>query len=65
MLLQSVMHRRLHVVVISPLGSAWCADAIVKNMLLHSRHGSGEHQPVDINGYTAQDVPQLIDQFGG
>jgi signal transduction histidine kinase len=25
------------------------ADAIVKNMLLHSRAGSGEHQPVDIN----------------
>jgi two-component system NtrC family sensor kinase len=25
------------------------ADAIVKNMLLHSRHGSGEHRPVDIN----------------
>ena len=25
------------------------ADAIVKNMLLHSRQGSGEHQPVDIN----------------
>jgi GAF domain-containing protein len=25
------------------------ADAIVKNMLLHSRQGSGEHRPVDIN----------------
>ena len=25
------------------------ADAIVKNMLLHSRRGSGEHRPVDIN----------------
>ena len=25
------------------------ADAIVKNMLQHSREGSGEHQPVDIN----------------
>ena len=25
------------------------ADAIVKNMLLHSRQGSGEHQPVDVN----------------
>ena len=24
-------------------------DAIVKNMLLHSRQGSGEHRPVDIN----------------
>ena len=25
------------------------ADSIVKNMLLHSREGSGEHQPTDIN----------------
>jgi GAF domain-containing protein len=25
------------------------ADAILKNMLLHSREGSGEHRPVDIN----------------
>jgi two-component system, NtrC family, sensor kinase len=25
------------------------ADAIVKNMLLHSRQGSGEHRPVDVN----------------
>jgi signal transduction histidine kinase len=25
------------------------ADVIVKNMLLHSRQGSGEHRPVDIN----------------
>jgi signal transduction histidine kinase len=25
------------------------ADSIVKNMLLHSRSGSGEHRPVDIN----------------
>ena len=25
------------------------ADAIVKNMLLHSRQGSGDHRPVDIN----------------
>jgi two-component system, NtrC family, sensor kinase len=25
------------------------ADAIVKNMLLHSREGSGEHRPVDVN----------------
>jgi signal transduction histidine kinase len=24
-------------------------DAIVKNMLLHSREGSGEHRPVDVN----------------
>ena len=26
------------------------ADSIVKNMLLHSREGSGEHRPVDLNG---------------
>ena len=25
------------------------ANSIVKNMLLHSREGSGEHRPVDIN----------------
>jgi signal transduction histidine kinase len=25
------------------------ADSIVKNMLLHSREGSGEHRPMDIN----------------
>jgi signal transduction histidine kinase len=25
------------------------ADSIVKNMLLHSREGSGEHRPADIN----------------
>ena len=25
------------------------ADSIVKNMLMHSREGSGEHRPVDIN----------------
>ena len=25
------------------------ADAIVKNMLLHSRQGSGEHRPIEIN----------------
>jgi two-component system, NtrC family, sensor kinase len=25
------------------------ADSIVKNMLLHSREGSGEHRPVDLN----------------
>src|SRR5262249_34948861 len=25
------------------------ADAIVKNMLLHSREGSGEHRPVNVN----------------
>ena len=25
------------------------ADSIVKNMLLHSRQGAGEHRPVDIN----------------
>jgi signal transduction histidine kinase/HAMP domain-containing protein len=25
------------------------ADSIIKNMLLHSRQGSGEHQPADIN----------------
>ena len=30
------------------------ADAIVKNMLLHSRESSGEHRPVDINALVAE-----------
>jgi signal transduction histidine kinase len=32
------------------------ADPIVKNMLLHSREGSGEHRPVDINAVVAEAV---------
>jgi two-component system NtrC family sensor kinase len=32
------------------------ADAIVKNMLLHSRQGSGEHRPVDINGLVEESL---------
>jgi two-component system, NtrC family, sensor kinase len=32
------------------------ADSIVKNMLLHSRDGSGEHRPVDINALVEQAV---------
>jgi GAF domain-containing protein len=32
------------------------ADAIVKNMLLHSREGSGEHRPVDINALVEEGV---------
>ena len=32
------------------------ADSIVKNMLLHSREGSGEHRPVDINAIVAEAV---------
>ena len=32
------------------------ADSIVKNMLLHSRQGSGEHQPVDINGLVEESL---------
>ena len=32
------------------------ADSIVKNMLLHSREGSGEHQPVDINALVEEAV---------
>src|SRR5262249_30438901 len=30
------------------------ADSIVKNMLLHSREGSGEHRPVDVNTLVAE-----------
>ena len=32
------------------------ADAIVKNMLLHSRQGSGEHRPVDINALVEENL---------
>ena len=32
------------------------ADAIVKNMLLHSREGSGEHRPVDVNSLVAESL---------
>ena len=31
-------------------------DAIVKNMLLHSREGSGEHRVVDINALVEEGV---------
>ena len=32
------------------------ADAIVKNMQLHSREGSGEHRPVDINALVEESL---------
>ena len=32
------------------------ADGIVKNMLLHSRQGSGEHRPVDINALVEESL---------
>jgi two-component system NtrC family sensor kinase len=32
------------------------ADAIVKNMLLHSREGSGEHRPVDVNALVEESL---------
>jgi len=32
------------------------ADAIVKNMLLHSRQGSGEHRPMDINAVVEESL---------
>jgi two-component system NtrC family sensor kinase len=32
------------------------ADSIVKNMLLHSRQGSGERQPVDINAIVEESL---------
>jgi two-component system NtrC family sensor kinase len=32
------------------------ADAIVKNMLLHSREGTGEHRPVDINAIVEESL---------
>jgi signal transduction histidine kinase len=32
------------------------ADAIVRNMLLHSREGTGEHRPVDINAIVEESL---------
>jgi two-component system NtrC family sensor kinase len=32
------------------------ADAIVKNMLLHSREGTGEHRPIDINALVEESL---------
>jgi two-component system NtrC family sensor kinase len=32
------------------------ADSIVKNMLLHSRQGSGEHRLVDINALVEESL---------
>jgi len=32
------------------------ADSIVKNMLLHSREGSGEHRPTDINAIVEESL---------
>jgi two-component system NtrC family sensor kinase len=32
------------------------ADSIIKNMLLHSRTGSGEHRPVNINGVVEESL---------
>ena len=36
------------------------ADAIVRNMLLHSRAGSGEHRPVDINALVDESLNSHI-----
>ena len=36
------------------------ADSIVKNMLLHSRAGSGEHRPVDINTLLDEAVNLMV-----
>ena len=32
------------------------ADSIVKNMLLHSREGSGEHRPIDVNALVEESL---------
>ena len=32
------------------------ADSIVRNMLLHSRQGSGEHRPIDINALVEESL---------
>jgi phosphoglycerate-specific signal transduction histidine kinase len=36
------------------------ADSIVKNMLQHSREGSGEHRPADINAIVDESLNLLI-----
>jgi hypothetical protein len=36
------------------------ADSIVKNMLLHSLEGSGEHRPVDINALVEEAANLVI-----
>ena len=42
------------------------ADSIVKNMLLHSREGSGEHRPTDINAHgRGEPEPRLSRRAGG
>ena len=41
------------------------ADAIVKNMLLHSRQGSGEHRPVDINALVEESSQSRLSRGAG
>ena len=41
------------------------ADSIVKNMLLHSRQGSGEHQPADINTVVEENSQSRIPRCTG
>ena len=41
---------------IAPKDARKRADSIVKNMLLHSREGSGEHRPVDVNAMVEEAV---------
>ena len=40
------------------------ADAIVKNMLLHSREGSGEHRLTDINALVEESLNLHITERG-
>jgi len=47
-----MLHGNLHKVV----QHGKRADSIVKNMLLHSREGSGEHRPVDINAVVEESL---------
>jgi signal transduction histidine kinase len=41
------------------------ADSIVKNMLLHSREGSGEHRPADINAIIEESLNLAYHARGG
>ena len=41
------------------------ADSIVKNMLLHSREGSGEHRPVDVNALVEESSQSRLSRRTG
>ena len=50
------IRHRITIFFCSPLLAQSGHDAIVKNMLLHSREGSGEHRVVDINAIVEESL---------